>query len=114
MERSTITEWKRIDLSKDRLDFANASSSELESDSNGYFISLTMKLKNGKTVRIRKNDYSVLLEEPVIPTFTKYLATTDKGLKHLFDSEDAANAALQGLDGDVKEVAVPVDDELPF
>lgn len=108
---SKSTEWKKINLTQDPLDFTGTTSSELEV-ADGSFISLKLKLKSGRVVRIRKNDYSINIEEPVIPVQMKYLARTTTGLERLFDKEEDAQTAISGVDGEVKQVAVPLNNEL--
>lgn len=102
------TEWKRVSLSKDNLDFTGALHSSLENDGDS-FISLSFTLKSGRKLRIRKNDYSVCIEEPVVPMMTKYLFKTDVGIKTLFDSREEANAAMRAVncDSEVEEIKVP-------
>lgn len=110
------TEWKRIRLSKERIDFAGITDSSIEHDED-CFLALTLKLKCGRTVRIRKADYGVSLEEPVVPMQTKFLARTKQGLEKAFDSEILARDAIHGLDGEITEINVPVENhenDLPF
>lgn len=113
---SQTTEWKQLRLSDEKPDFSGALRAHLECGGD-QFIALTLKLRNGRTIRIRKNDYSICIEEPVIPTITKYLAKTEHGLERLFDEKEKAEEALLGVEGEVKEVIMPVgqlDKELLF
>ncbi len=113
-------EWKRLSLDK-TLDFSGALSSQLEHDGD-QFISLTLKLKNGQLVRIRKNDYSVSVEAPVIPTEMKFMAKIG-GVSQLFNTKEEAEKALEGFDDaqfeavkvpkETKQLAETLDD-LPF
>lgn len=103
------TEWKAVPLTKARLDFTGATKASLECDGNS-FISLTMHLRNGQTVRIRKENYGVTIEAPVIQMETKYLVKTEAGLTATFDTEDKALQALGDQKGDVSEIQVPVQD----
>ena len=114
---SKITEWKRIDFSKEPLDFSGALRADLENDGNAL-IALTFHLKNGRTVRLRKSDYTVVVEEPVIPVQTKYIAKSKTGLTLLCDSHEEAEKALSGIeDGEIVQTIVPKQEketEIPF
>lgn len=102
------TEWKSVDLSKNMLDFSGASSAQLEQQ-NGNLLSLTFKLKDGQTVRIRKNDYSVTVEAPVIPMITKYTVTTKDGLTKQLTSKAEAEELAEKLEAEITEVHVPLE-----
>lgn len=114
------TEWKAVDLSKNILDFSGASSAQLEQQ-NGNLLSLTFRLKDGKTVRIRKNDYSVTVEAPVIPMITQYTITTKDGLTKTLTDEREAKELAERLEAEISEVHVPLEqpqlenmNEVPF
>lgn len=100
------TEWKSIDLTLANLDFTGTKNASIESDGR-QFISLTLTLRNGQIVRIRKNDYSVVLESPVIPMETKYIVKTKEGLSAAYDNEQRAREIAEKLDGEMTEVQVP-------
>jgi hypothetical protein len=100
------TEWKTLSLTKDQLDFSKALHASLESDGDN-FISLTFKLKCGRIVRIRKNDYSVRIEAPITPMETHYIAKAFTGLQMTFKSREEADNALSGISGEVQEISVP-------
>lgn len=112
------TEWKAVPLSKDIPEFSGAKKAYLEHDGNS-FLSLTLILKDGRTVRIRKESYSVTIEEPIVPTKSVWVAKVGV-LSTPFDTEEQANEAIKDLDGEVSEVKVPVSSnklalsELPF
>ena len=114
------TEWKAVDLSKNILDFSGASSANLEQQ-NGNLLSLTFRLKDGKTVRIRKNDYSVTVEAPVIPMITQYTITTKDGLTKTLTDEREAKDLAEKLDAEISETHIPLEqpqlqnmNEVPF
>ena len=101
---SKTTEWKSIQLRSDTPDFSGAKEAALEHDGN-TFLQLTLKLRDGRTVRIRKDNYSVALEELVIPMKTGYIATIGE-FSRQFDSEEAAQKSLEGYSGEVTESKV--------
>lgn len=101
------TEWKRIKLSNESIDFSGATSSEMETDGDS-FISLALRLRSGRLIRIRKSDYATILEEPSIPMVTKYLAKTSSGLQSVFNSKAEADQAVYGIeDAEVIEQLIP-------
>ena len=116
MNKSKNTEWKPVSLKTDSLNFVGVQSGALEHDGDS-FIALTLKLADGKTVRIRKADYGVRVEEPIIPVTVKYIATTPRGLKAEFLTKLEAEEALNGSEGEVVEITIPKErqtDEIPF
>lgn len=108
------TEWRSVDLSKEELDFSGALFSHLE-NTQGSFVSLTLKLKNGRTVRIRKNDYSTVVESPVVQMVTHYVVKSKHGLSAVFTDEHEAARAHEEIDGsELSEIQVPKkQDQLP-
>lgn len=102
------TEWSTLDLKKNDLNFTGTLDSHLEHN-NGTFVSLTLKLANGSLLRLRKNDYSISLEAPVVPVVTKFFVQL-KGLQsQYFDSSEEAdkfNEEKCNFEGTVDKVEV--------
>lgn len=113
------TEWKRVDLSREKLDFSNASYAHIENESGG-FISLTFILKSGLTVRIRKSNYDVCVESPIIPTEKIYTAKIGMLTTSFKTREDAEKAIQDYSDGEIIEDEKPIkeqefcNNEVPF
>lgn len=111
-----VTEWKRLALSKEKIDFSNVRSASLDLDGDS-FVSLTFSLRDGQVVRLRKSNYDVQVESPVIPMETIYQVKVGQ-LSTTFKSKQEAEEALGSMDGDIEEIQIPkqqpVLEDLPF
>lgn len=109
---TTQTEWKTIDLTKETLDLSMAKSAHIEND-RGEFLSLTLILRCGRTVRIRKNNYSSVIEAPVIPMITQYLVKTKEGLSATFLTREEAETAAEKSGAELTELQVIKPNSIP-
>jgi len=106
------TEWKSVYLSKVVPDLAGAHRAHIEHDGDS-FIAATFMLKGGGTIRIRKADYGVKIEEPVTPVDTKWQVKTHDGLTLMLDDDSKAREiASKYDDAEVIEVKIPKQTEV--